>query len=498
MESFESININNEKTNKKDSNIDQEGENEALVSQHKYTEAPCNKASLYSHDETLNKILIVVLFFITGSAFGYFKSVVYDIHEHKVTYKEQSLFSIAFYPMWYKMVCAVLLDIYFVRRYGKAKTYLVVSGCIISVGWMYLSLSVDGLIEQKRIVFLTVCCYLMNQVMMFFASASDCILLKSSHQGNVSKHTMIKDIGFAIGELVGYNIFLPFNSVEFLNSGWIPTSHRFTEPLVTHRMILNTMGVATMICTFYLIFFYRERIIEDEDQVKRTRSILKSLPKYLSNPSIRTFLIYLLLSKMFRNMISTSLTLRFMDFGFSKALVSLVDSVSFPIFGLISYFILRKLMTNRPMKVNQIMLVIGVVTSGCKLIFLKDLELNNNKTRSFIFLSFLTIIEKFAGRTVYFNTFVNTISPIEIGPTFISLVFSIDSLAASVPSSIGLMIISYNIISYYTLVMIILSLQILVLLIYARYSFSLDHLEKGEFDIMKESDNDTGVIIENN
>ena len=441
-----------------------------------YSYAPCSSSP---PEEGILTVMLVLLFFICGAGFGYFRSVYYDVHEHGMSYEQQSLYSITMYPMWYKILCALILDSFFHRQYGKAKSYLVPFGFVTSVGWLFLSLSIDRLLEEKRVVALTCLTFTMNQLMMFFGVACDCLLLKTADPQHMATHTMIKDIAYGLGELFAYNAFLPLNSVKFLNSGWLGDQH-FTQPILTHCIILNIMFVVSITATISLFLFFKEQIVETKDKEKNIKKVLRMIPRFFTNPTVRLFLIYMLFAKFFRCMISSSLTLKFMDYGFSKALVSLVDTCTFPIFAVLSYIFIRKLMADSPMKINHIMVIIQTANSFLKWAILKGLQSDGDKKKAFILLVIITLVERFSTRTVYFNAFINKVTPLEIGPTYVSLVFSLDSMGNSLPNSIGLMLVNSEYWTYDTLVITVLAIQLVFQLAFLKYAFELDGVDKKE------------------
>ena len=441
-----------------------------------YSFAPCSNSP---PAEAIVTVLLVLLFFICGAAFGYFRSVYYDVHEHGMSYEQQSLYSITMYPMWYKILCALILDSFFHRQYGKAKSYLVPFGLVTSAGWLFLSLNIDRLLEEKRVVHLTCLTFTMNQLMMFFGVACDCLLLKNADQNHLATYTMIKDIAYGLGELFAYNAFLPLNSVKFLNSGWLG-DQQFTKPILTHRIILNIMFVVSITATASLLLFFKEEIVESEDKEKNIKQVLAMIPRFFTNPTVRRFLLYMLFAKFFRCMISSSLTLKFMDYGFSKALISLVDTCTFPFFALLSYIFIRKLMAGNPMKINHIMIIIQTVDSFLKWAILKKLQSDGDTKTAFICLVGITLIERFSTRTVYFNAFINKVTPLQIGPTYVSLIFSLDSMGNSVPNSIGLLLVNSKYWTYDTLVITVLTIQLLFQLAFFKYAFGLDEADKKE------------------
>lgn len=441
-----------------------------------YSLVPCSSSP---PGEAVVTVMLVLLFFICGAAFGYFRSVYYDVHEHGMSYEQQSLYSITMYPMWYKILCALILDSFFHRQYGKAKSYLVPFGFVTSAGWLLLSLNIDRLLEEKRVVPLTCLTFTMNQLMMFFGVACDCLLLKTADPQHLATHTMIKDIAYGLGELFAYNAFLPLNSVKFLNSGWLGDRH-FTQPILTHRLILNIMFAVSVTATAVLFLFFKEQIVETQDKEKNLKKVLRMIPRFFTNPTVRLFLIYMLFAKFFRCMISSSLTLKFMDFGFSKALVSLVDTCTFPIFAVLSYIFIRKLMAGSPMKINHIMIIIQTVDSFLKWAVLKGLQSDNNTNKAFVLLVIITLAERFSTRTVYFNAFINKVTPLDIGPTYVSLIFSLDSMGNAVPNSIGLMLVNSKYWTYDTLVITVLAIQLVLQLAFLKYAFELDGVDKKE------------------
>ena len=431
---------------------------------------------------------IIINFFIgmlNGMIQGYTRSVVLSIHEAGASYAQQSYFNIIFYPNMYKFIIAPIIDIYFIGTIGKAKTYIVSSGVILSSLIAYVSLNVDDMINTNDVSSLTFYLFIIMQVYVVYQCAGDILISDNIEKEDLPRVVQAKEIGCSIGDLLGFNIFLPLNSPSFLNKTYLGNLYDIKEPIVTHKMFLFAYSITHISIVVVILVLYGERNTYNFKRPTFTQ-IIKVLPQFLSNDSIRGLLIYLLINRGFRSAVSITLTLKLMDHGFSKASMSTTETIAFPIVTIIAIYIYRRKSSERPALMNHKMTIVLTFIYAFKFLILLDLQKNENKIRTFILLACLSAAEKTAARASYFSTFLYSISTKEVSSTYIALFSSWINATLTLPSSVGLFLTSDGISEYYPydwFVISFLSIQIVSMVLSYRYASCLDEVDRNKFSV---------------
>jgi hypothetical protein len=451
----------------------EEKEREFYASDNRYTQLFFNRLP----DKTMSKVIIFSIAFISGLVMGMVKSVYMSLME-VVDNTTLSLFSIVYYPLSYKMFCAPVVDMFYIPKLGKCKSYLVSCGLILSIIFYTISGFTESMINRDGVVKLTIVWYTIFQTLVFFQCAADIYLLKISPEVTKPELSMYQDLGSVSGEFLAFNIFLPLNSVKFLNRSLFK-ENPLTEPVITHKQFLLFMASMTLLIVLIILLFVGERIVEHNANQVSCQKLARVIPRFFSRIEMVKLIIYIVFMRVLRYMVNATIYPKLTRLGFSKADMANVDTVLFPAFFLISLCGLKKLMVEGGlMKLNHIMNCISAFLVLSKYFLIVDLEANNVPIRTFWLLASILFIERFSVRPVYLGGFINTIAPVEIGSTFVALFMSINVACQSVPTSMGLWLEDHLPLSYATFVLVPMSAQFLILAFTAKYAVNLDSTPK--------------------
>ena len=102
-----------------------------------------------NREEKKNLLILYILYTIKGLQIGLFAStfIIY-LTEKGASFKDLSEMSIMTYPFAFKIFTAPILDIYFSRRMGKRKTYIVPIQYLMSITYIIMSFYIEDYIQN--------------------------------------------------------------------------------------------------------------------------------------------------------------------------------------------------------------------------------------------------------------------------------------------------------------------------------------------------------------
>lgn len=454
----------------------QDNEREFYASDNRYTKILFNRLPSVA----LSKVIIFCIALISGMSMGMVKSLYYGLMESAGP-SALSLFSIVYYPLAYKLIWGPLVDMFYIKKLGKCKTYLVCCGIALSVIWYVTAEYTKDMIERGQALTLTLTWYGIFNMVVLFQCSGDIFLLKICPEVTKAELSIFQDLGLVVGEFFAFNIFMPLNGLKSLNKYFF-ADDPLTEPILSHKQMLTFMATMALVLSLSLLFFVGERIVEHHTNQVSCKRLGKVLPRFFSRPAMLKLLLYVIFLRVFRYMVNGTIYPKLNKLGLNKEDLANLDTVIFPVYFLLSFLILKKMMVvGQLMKMNHLMMTICAVLLLFKFILVKDLELNSNPTRTFWLMAVVMFLERFAIRPVYLAGFINTIAPMEIGATFVSLFMSINVACQSIPTTIGLWVLSHLTslgVSYDVYALVPLTLQLLLCGITATYAFNLDYTDK--------------------
>lgn len=430
-------------------------------------------------------ITILLIYFTMGTAQGYEGTIILDLAEKGASLADQSTFSMIYYPYVFKIIVAPFLDMYFSKVLGKSKTYIVTVGISLSVIFLYVSTIAEAMYARQQVWELTGLFFSVNMAIIVVQIAGEMWLLKIFDEENKSRGAMFINIGMSSGYLFGYNIFVPLNSVKWLNAN-IFTKNPISEPILTHRFFLMLIGAMFLSAAIFILLFVAEKKIENACNTPTLVGILKVFAKFFTHANMRNFLIYIVLAKTFYYLINGSLDLKLIEGGLSKAQLVNVNTLSFPVYLLASIVGMRWLVRGSIMQNFHIIVACLGMTSIFMYFLVQDLEHNGVTTRIPYLYFLITCISRSCLFEEYLMGYINTIASEEIGSTFITAILSVNNSAMQFPTSIGYAIagrIPVSSFDFYAIFCI--GMHFFVLFLYIRFPKKLDKRTKHDYQLVE-------------
>ncbi|CAF3346180.1 unnamed protein product [Rotaria sp. Silwood1] len=222
----------------------------------------------------------LVLYLLQGVVLGLSTSIPIYLTSAGATWRQQSTYNFVHYPFSFKLIWAPVIDVFYIRRFGRRQTWLLPIQLGLGIILIILSFYIDSWIDNLRIVSLTIFLFF---IVFFTASQDVCVdgwALALFSTSNVVWQSTSQTIGQTLGRFLGSSFLLTFESANFTNR-YI----RAPLSLQTHNTGLFTLaefirfwGISFLFVTCIIAFLFRERTSNQNDDNEK----LKLIETYLS------------------------------------------------------------------------------------------------------------------------------------------------------------------------------------------------------------------------
>lgn len=358
----------------------------------------------------------------------------------KATYSQESEFSLVSYPYIFKFLIAPFLDLFYSNSFGKNKTYIVPTGFILSCVQFGFASTMKGWVEEKKIFNVTLLWFSQTVIITVFQIACEAWVFTLFKEEEKTKASVSRVGGAILGRFIAYNLFLPLNSVEFLNKYFFGNSP-LTKPIMSHYGLMMFTGVFVLILTFYIWIFVEEKRIIRNENISAAK-LTKFTKKLLFGKTWMKYFMYLFLSQTSLVLIRDSIQLKLIQNGIERAELATSESVtvilSF-IFCLFSYLVIKE---HQNMKRFHFANIYGVLTFIYYFYVLhhfietKDRRLALDEIFVFYILRVIAVLQD-----VYVFAFLNNKIDEEMGATGITVLLCVGNAINIIPRTLGFKII---------------------------------------------------------
>ncbi|MEE6507390.1 hypothetical protein FKM82_021086 [Ascaphus truei] len=274
-----------------------EGDREALLQD---PEVPAPRGLTGHKGELGNILLLLFLYILQGIPLGLAGSIPLILQSKNVSYKDQAIFSLVFWPFSLKLLWAPLVDAVYIKKFGRRKSWLVPTQYMLGLFMVCLSTKVDSLLggdHAPDLVALTVTFFLFE----FLAATQDIAVdgwaLTMLSRENVGYASTCNSVGQTAGYFMGNVLFLALESADFCNKYL-----RFTpQPMgmVTLADFLFFWGAVFLITTTIVAVLKKENqdgkaSREETQSVKEAYGLLFRIVRM---PAVLKFCLMLLTAK---------------------------------------------------------------------------------------------------------------------------------------------------------------------------------------------------------
>jgi PAT family acetyl-CoA transporter-like MFS transporter 1 len=219
------------------------------------------------------------------------------------TWKDQGTFNFTFYPFSLKLLWAPLIDVLYIDRFGRRKSWLVPIQLITAGIFLFLSFYIESLISTNSVIILTIIFFF---IIFLTATEDICIdglAISLFAMTNPQWASTSQTIGQNLGQFASSSFLLTFESSNFTNR-FIrkPLSLPLqSSGLFSLEQFVRFIAVTFLIVTICLIVFLREKqeVLNINGEKTNDFSVIKtylSIIKLLKKKSIRQLTLVSLLS----------------------------------------------------------------------------------------------------------------------------------------------------------------------------------------------------------
>ncbi|XP_059142088.1 acetyl-coenzyme A transporter 1-like [Physella acuta] len=250
----------------------------------------------------LNSILLLLfLYILQGIPLGLSGSLPMLLQSRKVSYSDQALFSLVYWPFSIKLLWAPLVDSIYLKWFGRRKTWLIPIQYLMGLFMLILSTQAKYLLgdgdesSHVNIAGLTIIFISLN----FLAATQDIAVdgwaLTMLSKSNVGWASTCNSVGQTAGYFLGNVLFLALESADFCNR--YLRSQAQNEGIITLSGFLWFWGVTFFITTTIVGVCKKEHMDLEADPEQGIVETYKILLKVICLPPVITYTIILLISK---------------------------------------------------------------------------------------------------------------------------------------------------------------------------------------------------------
>ncbi|XP_065656559.1 acetyl-coenzyme A transporter 1 isoform X2 [Hydra vulgaris] len=392
-----------------------------------------------------NVFVLFLLYILQGIPLGMAGSIPMILQNKNISYKDQAMFSLVFWPYSLKLLWAPIVDAVFFQKMGRRKSWLIPIQYLIGFFMLILSLNIDKILESEipSVMFLTVIFFSLN----FLAATQDVVVdgwaLTMLQKRNVGYGSTCNSVGATAGYFLGNVILLAFSSPDFCNK-YLRTIPQ-NQGIITLGGFFFFWGVSFIIMTTMVWIFISEKKTEVNKNESITGTYLK-LFKILKLPPVKQLVIILLTFKIGFAATDSVTGLKLIEAGMKKETLSILAVPLVPLEIFLPLAISRFTSGPRPLdlfiKAMPYRLVMGVVFA--MLIYWTN-TFSNSSIEGFPYYYYTIILFAFALHQVSLYCmyvasmgFFARVSDPTIGGTYMTLLNTMSNLGGSWPDTLML------------------------------------------------------------
>ncbi|XP_002159972.2 acetyl-coenzyme A transporter 1 isoform X2 [Hydra vulgaris] len=395
-----------------------------------------------------NVFILFLLYLLQGIPLGMGGSIPMILQNKNISYKDQAMFSLVFWPFSLKLLWAPIVDALFFQKMGRRKSWLIPVQYLIGIFMLILSLNIDTILESElpNVIFLTVIFFLLN----FLAATQDIVVdgwaLTMLQKRNVGYGSTCNSVGQTAGYFLGNVILLAFSSPDFCNK-YLRTIPQ-NQGIITIGGFLFVWGILFFIITSLVWIFKSEKEENDKEQDSIMGTYLK-LFKIVKLPAVQQIVIVLLTVKVGFAATDAVTGLKLIEAGVSKETLSFLAVPLVPLQIILPLAISHFTAGPRPLdlfiKAIPFRLVMGLVFAA--LVYWTS-TFSNTNTEGFPYYYYGIILFAYAMHQIALYTmfvaimgFFARVSDPTIGGTYMTMLNTISNLGGRWPETLILWLV---------------------------------------------------------
>ena len=283
------------------------------------TAATTNTTSTMSISDQVSILILILLYTLQGIPMGLSASIPVILKEKGASYGSLSLFSLVSLPFSLKLLWAPLVDSYYIKSFGRRKTWLIpiqmITGIVMIIGSYHIqswlghssssSSSGDGSSNSSdgttpSVTKLTIFFLFLYFLMATQDIAVDGWALTMLSRDSVGYASICNSVGQVLGVFIANQGFIALSDIN-----WCKT-YLNIAPLINLSDFMSFWGYIFIIITILILFFKKEEIminknnINDDQSSTNGETLFETCQQVLSIlqlPAIKSFAFILLTYK---------------------------------------------------------------------------------------------------------------------------------------------------------------------------------------------------------
>jgi len=407
-------------------------------------------------------LFMLMHFLVISVVQGYFYALRLILRSRGGSYEDQATLSISDYPYTFKFLLAPILDRYYLSRVGRSRTYLLSTAAILALSFIGIGPIIEEMLDEKRITALFVINLGVNIVVCVAQIAGESwVLTLFKDEDEKSKASTFINVGYNIGYVLGFNIFIPLNDLEFLNTTFFK-NHPLSHPLVENIYMCYFISLLFLLEFLTILLFISEK--RAENNPSSLLQIIKIIPKHFTNKNMRSLIVYFFITSFVYYSVDQSFDYMLVQNGvmnMSPSTISNIDTVLYPVLLVISLGTVYFMKTGQLLKMYHLNLIVVLLTATYRYFMVVDLLNNANEERTIIARSYASILYGMDFTSFFLMGYFNTIVSEEVGNTGITCLIALMNWTTIISSTVGFALLEY--IDFTILVPIVIILQGIIL-----------------------------------
>ncbi|MBN3302847.1 acetyl-coenzyme A transporter 1 [Amia ocellicauda] len=301
-----------------------------------------------------NVSLLLFLYVLQGIPLGLAGSIPLILQSKNVSYTDQAYFSFVFWPFSLKLLWAPLVDAMYIKTFGRRKSWLVPTQYLLGFFMLYLSTSVDSLLESDGTkgpdIFTLTAVFFMFE---FLAATQDIAVdgwaLTMLSRENVGYASTCNSVGQTAGYFLGNVLFLALESADFCNK-YLRFEPK-TKGIVTLSDFLFFWGIVFLATTTLVALLKKETSKKSKEERQGVMDTYKLLFSIIKMPTVLTFCVLLLTAKMGFSAADAVTGLKLVEEGVPKEQLALLAVPMVPLQILLPLIISKYTAGPRPLDI---------------------------------------------------------------------------------------------------------------------------------------------------
>ncbi|CAB3993113.1 Acetyl-coenzyme A transporter 1 [Paramuricea clavata] len=297
--------------------------------------------------------LLLLLYILQGMPLGLAGSIPLILQSRHVVYKDQAVFSFAFWPFSVKLLWAPIVDSVFSRRMGRRKSWLIPTQYLIGLFIIVLSSEADALLGQDNkdtainvykltALFFSLCFLAATQDI-----ATDGWALTMLSTKNVAYASTCNSVGQTAGYFLGNICFLALTSPDLANKYLRSTPQQ--TGIIKISDFLLFWGLLFIVTTTLVWIFKHEK----DDVVKHgVTAAYKTAWKIICLPNVQQFMVILLTIKIGFAVTDAATGLKLIEAGVPKETLAMLAVPMIPLQIILPWIISRYTSGPRPLDIS--------------------------------------------------------------------------------------------------------------------------------------------------